>query len=450
MTPGRIGVVVRRMRVVVACVVALLVALAAGVENGHACSCALPNPRAAIVSGDGAFVGTLRARRETDRAAVLTFSVEKALKGPIGTTVEVVTSSNSAACGVELAIGARTGLVLERSGGAWRGSLCWQFDSEELLAAGSPLPAPNGRGPVALVVGAELGNVRLLALDARGRTLAYGNGTGRANLVSFCPDRLRLVEIASTATGTGSLLVVREARTLRTVRRQVLRLPTFRYPQRLRCPDSAGASVLLFARGGRASATRSALYRIRQRRVRAIWEGTAYDGALSSSTAYLSAARRGRQLIAIDATTGRVRPLAVLPGATTALALDERAERLAGIRDRRAGPSELVVGRPRSAQPHPTAAGPESRRRRREVHWLPGSRLLYLPSWGAGAARVLDATLQTSSRFRWNAASGAVVVDEVFGIDQTLSLYRAELPSGPQRAARRLPCRPSLIVSARG
>ena len=121
--------------------------LAGGVESGQACSCALPDPRAALAQADGAFVGTLVSRREGDQTTVLTFSVEKALKGAIGRTVEVSTASNSAACGIEVRTGTRVGLVVERRGGTWSGYLCWQFDPDELLAAAKPLPAPNGRGP---------------------------------------------------------------------------------------------------------------------------------------------------------------------------------------------------------------------------------------------------------------------------------------------------------------
>jgi hypothetical protein len=429
-------------------VVLVAATLAAAVEPARACSCALPNPRAALTQADGAFVGKLLSRRDGDQRAVLTFSVERALKGAIGKTVEVVTASNSAACGIELRTGARTGLVLERRDGAWQGSLCWQFDPDELLAAASPLPAPDGQGPVVLVLGAELGDVRLIALDAQGRTLAYGRGGGRTLHVSFCPGRRRLVEIASTTSGTGTMLVVRETRTLRTLRRQELRLPTFRYAQRLRCQDRAGTSAILFARGGRDSATRSALYRIRENRLRTVWEGSAYDAALSPSVAYLSAGRRGRQLVALDLSTRRVRLVAELPAAASGLEVDDREAWLAAIGNQGPGRSDIVAVELDTGL---VRARTISRRQvQGQLAWLPSGRLLFLPAWGAGLARVLDPTLRVRSQFAWNAASGAVAGPDVFGIDNTLSLSRAQLPSGPQRAVRRLPGRASLIVSAAG
>ena len=117
-----------------------LVTLAAGVEAGRACSCALPDARAALAQSDGAFVGRLVSRREADQRAILTFSVERTLKGSLGSTVEVVTASNGAACGIELRTGTRVGLVLDRRAGAWNGHLCWQFQPLELVTAALPLP----------------------------------------------------------------------------------------------------------------------------------------------------------------------------------------------------------------------------------------------------------------------------------------------------------------------
>lgn len=436
------------MKPLAAVVVLFAASLAALVDAGQACSCALPNPRAALAQADGAFVGRLVSRRDSGQRAILTFSVDRALKGSIGSTVEVVTASNSAACGIELRSGARTGLVLERRGGRWHGYLCWQFDPEELLAAASPLPPPTGRGPVALVLGAELGDVRLLALDAHGRTLAYGRGGGRTLLASVCPGRQRLVELVSPTSGTGTSLVVRDTRTLRTLQRQPLRMPAFRSAQRLRCQDRSGTSSVLFARGGRDSATRSAVYRIRGSRQGIAWEGSAHDAAIGATSAYLSAGRRGRQLVVVDLATGRVRLIAELPVAATSLAVDDRQTWLAGIRNRGAGPSDIVAVALSTGR---TRTRTISRRDvQGQLAWLPAGRLLFLPAWGTVPARVLDTSLSERSRFAWNAASGAVFGRTVFGIDLTPTLSSAPLPGGPQRAVRRLPGRASLIVAATG
>jgi hypothetical protein len=105
------------VKALLACILVLgAAALSAGVEQGRACSCALPDPRGALAQADGAFVGKLVSRRLEAQAAVLTYRVERALKGAIGATVEVKTASNGAACGIEAPVGTRVGLVLDRRG----------------------------------------------------------------------------------------------------------------------------------------------------------------------------------------------------------------------------------------------------------------------------------------------------------------------------------------------
>jgi hypothetical protein len=184
-----------------ACVVALLAVLAFSVEPASACSCVQPDSWAILKQADGAFVGSLVERREAGQGrAVLTFSVERAVKGRIGETVEVTTADNGAACGIESPIGQRVGLFLDRQANRWFGHLCWQVSPEDLLAA-AVLPAPNGNGAPALFVGGRFGPARTLALDARGRTLAYGMGSGNALQHSPCPGGTRVAELVQRGSG---------------------------------------------------------------------------------------------------------------------------------------------------------------------------------------------------------------------------------------------------------
>ena len=426
------------MRALLACVFVLLAAtLAGGVESGQACSCALPDPRAALVQADGAFVGTLVRRREGDQTVVLTFSVEKALKGAIGRTVDVSTASNSAACGIEVRTGTRVGLVLERGGGAWRGYLCWQFDPDELLAAALPLPRPNGHGPVALVVGGGFGESRLAALDSRGRTLAYGQGTGRVALLGLCPGGRRLAEIAFV--GSGQKLVIRATRTLDIVRRQAVSLPRGKYAQRLACEDPAGASVLVFSTSG--------LYRVTNGRLRPLWTGAAYDAAITPQQAYVSAGAHHRALLHVDTRTGRTRLVATLPGRIGAMVLNDAGTALAGLRSRIGRRSEIVRVDLETRSPRVTAVRLPRADESGQLFWLSTGRLLFVSVYGSETSRVLDASLRTRSRFRWRVTSAAVTGSHAYGIDVTRSLQRVELSSGSAHVVRQLPGRPSVILS---
>ena len=91
---------------------------------------------------DGAFVGTLLERREPAAAPVqssadpvtLVFRVEQVYKGDIDSRVAVVTARDGASCGLEVEVGERMGLLLDRAGGEWRSGLCSQVEPAEFLA----------------------------------------------------------------------------------------------------------------------------------------------------------------------------------------------------------------------------------------------------------------------------------------------------------------------------
>jgi hypothetical protein len=337
--------------------------------------------------------------------------------------------------------------VLERRDGAWHGHLCWQFAPAELLTAALPLPAPNGRGPVALIVGAGVGDTRLIALDRRGRTLAYGRGGGRAGLVSVCPGRKRLAELAYT--GARSTLAIRATRTLRIVRRQAVALPGGRYAQRLACEDGAGTGVVVFARGPLGdSPAKAALYRLTESRLVALWNGAAFDAGISPSAAYLSAGMSGRTLLRVDLRSSRTRRMGTLPGSAMSLAPNAGETLLAGVVGGPGRPSQVVRVDLTRKPGKVTAARLAGGEVYGQVFWLPAGRLLFVPAYGGTAAHVFDRSLRTQSRFPWTAGQAALVGSTVFGTDQSFSLFRADLPSGPQRVARRLPGRPTLLVSA--
>ncbi|MGH3137971.1 MAG: hypothetical protein ACRDPV_15915 [Gaiellaceae bacterium] len=416
--------------------------LAAAVEPARACSCIPPDPRSYLEKADGAFVGRLVSRREADQGrAVLTFSVERAVKGKIGDTVEVTTANNGAACGIETSVGRRIGLFLMRERDGWVGHLCWQVDPADLLAAAA-LPAPNGKGPVALFVGGRFGPARTIALDAKGRTLAYGLGAG--GLLSPCPGRQRLAQIG------GDELVLRDARTLQVIRRQPFQLPGKRLPIASLCEDSAGSSVVIFAEWARGDAPfRAAIYRLEGSRLKVVWQGTAYLSSLNPGIAYLRSGAAANRLVSVDLKTGRVVPLAWLR-LNASLVPDATGKLLAGVAYQLVERSRVVLldltTRPAKLRSSPLAAPEVSG----DLFWLPSGRLLFIPWYGRDTARVLDLTLRTRSKFRWIAEGSTLVGTTVFGIDRRGRLTSAKLPSGPQRLLRRLPGEPHLIVSAMG
>jgi hypothetical protein len=441
------------VRALALCVVVLVVAsLAAAVEPARACSCIPPDPWSYLEKADEAFVGRLVSRREADQGrAVLTFDVERAVKGKIGSTVEVTTANNGAACGIETSVGRRIGLFLVREGDGWVGHLCWQVAPEDLLAAAA-LPAPNGRGGAALFVGGRFGPARTLALDLKGRTLAYGVGAGKTWELSVCPGGRRVAEIAFL--GQGWELAIRDARNLQMIRRQALVMPGRRRPEELRCEDRAGSSVLIFARWWCCDAPyQSAIYRMRGRQLTAIWNGAAYAASLTSPVVYLCTLSQSGQclLLSLDPRSGRVATRQSLPMcACVSFVPDARDRRLAGVSSGIAGTSHIVLV---DLTRHPPKLRRTPLRREAasgEVYWLADGRLLFLPWYGGDTGRVLDANLGTRSRFRWIAGDTTLVGSTAFGVNTNRTLVAAKVPSGSQRVVRRLPGEPHVIVSASG
>lgn len=133
----------------------------------YACSC-VPAAAAEIVAqGDAAFVGTLTAKDapvqqgpfiSSGDPQVSHFAVETVIKGQLGSTTDVTSAMSPATCGLELAVGQRTGLVLRATGGGWSSSLCHQVEPEALLSLVAPAPAPPPP-PAAAPIAAPIASV---------------------------------------------------------------------------------------------------------------------------------------------------------------------------------------------------------------------------------------------------------------------------------------------------
>ena len=441
MTQLRNRGVSRSVRALAVCVVVLAVAsLAAAVEPARACSCIPPDPWSILPKADGAFVGRLVSRREVNEGrAVLTFRVERAVKGKIGTTVEVTTARNGGACGIETSVGRRIGLFLMRDGGGWTGHLCWQVAAEDLLAA-SALPAPNGKGSVAMFVGGRFGPARTLALDSNGRTLAYGMGTGNVVDFSVCPGGRRVAELVELdSPGLDStILAIRELPTLGLVRQQRLRL-AFAGP--VRCTSAEGNQVIVFVGSGPDLEQRARLLRLTSTSTTTIWRGWAFDASLTNRLIYVTELNDG--LLAVDPRSGSVTKPATLPAETHYLVPNRSRSRFASVVSTEGvGNPRLVVVDTRRRPGVRTLRIPNATG---SVLWLARDRLALLQN---PTALVFGSDLRVVSRFRWRAEHGALVGSTAFGVHRVGRLVSAKLPAGPTRLVRRLPGAPYLIVSA--
>ncbi|MGH3065376.1 MAG: hypothetical protein ACRDOF_03655 [Gaiellaceae bacterium] len=423
--------------------------LAAAVEPARACSCVPPDPWNLLKQTDGAFVGRLVSRRETDQGrAVLTFSVERVVKGEIAATVEVTTANNGGACGIETSVGRRIGLFLARENDGWVGHLCWQVSPQDLLAAAA-LPAPNGKGPVALFVRGRFGPARTLALDAKGRTLGYAVGSDNVRQVTACPGGQRIAELVYR--GSHHFVVTRELPTFWFVREQ--RLPRREYGvASLRCVDTLGERLALFSSNPDA---RGLLAQITPRSVTTLWRGSAFYASFWRNVAYVQAhGGRGTRIVTVDLRTSKTTPL----GSVRATGLYELAPNAAGTKlvgdsyeegCRTAPCAHLVVidlrPRPISARriPLPTECCGSA-------HWIPGDRFAYF-HFSGGPILVYTSALRRDGRISgWSAGDGVAIGRTMYGVTRGGTLIRADLTSGKVRVVRRLPGRASVIVAATG
>ena len=147
----------RRNPAVGALLVLLSLVLAA---DAYACSCRPVDLQRDLPTADGAFIGTVLERSVSGQAATYRFRVEQVYRGNVENRAEVVTPVGGAACGLELAVGDRVGLLLKRDGDVWRSGLCSQVDPADFLALtnvqDNTLPPINWGGIVVgvLVLGA--------------------------------------------------------------------------------------------------------------------------------------------------------------------------------------------------------------------------------------------------------------------------------------------------------
>ena len=96
--------------------------------------------------GPTAFVGTVTEALPVGGVGdrIVHFEVETVLAGEVPTEVDVTTANNSAACGIEAAVGSRMAVFASDNGGILSASLCSVADPEVAIAALGPGTAPSG------------------------------------------------------------------------------------------------------------------------------------------------------------------------------------------------------------------------------------------------------------------------------------------------------------------
>jgi hypothetical protein len=402
-----------------------------------ACSCAVPVLRDSLAEADAAFIGVRTAVEEGvggefGSTLVSTFRVEHDLKGNLEDEVYVISSAYGGSCGLEVGEGQRVGLFLHLTDEGWTSSLCSQADPRALLRAAEPLPQPDGRGPIRFLVGGNMGEARVMTLDAEGRTLAYGYGDGDTYDVDVCPGGKRSVESVSFD-GVGSL-VVRDLATLSIL--EEIRVVVTDHPSiyEVRCLDEE-ATHLLAADELKGDMR---IHEVIDGEPRIAFEakGPASGVELLEDIAYVSLARTfGR----VDIASSTFEPIVELPALTGGSArISPDGQWVAAVRYGGARPgepaSDIVLV--------PTAGGPVISEPlvfwndSGEVRWLPDGKLLFLPE-GEDVDRLaiyeVPSMEEVVGADDWYAGEAVIDGDMIIGLDYS-GLVRVEL--GVDQAAR--------------
>jgi hypothetical protein len=139
--------------------------------DAYACTCLPVDLERDLPKADGAMIGTVLERSVSGGTAGYRFRVEQIYKGDVEDRAVVFSAADGGACGLELAVGQRVGLLLTRDGDVWRSSLCQQVDPADFLALtkvqDNALPSFNWGG---IAVGVLVLGLGILALLRKRRT----------------------------------------------------------------------------------------------------------------------------------------------------------------------------------------------------------------------------------------------------------------------------------------
>ncbi|MDP9068901.1 MAG: hypothetical protein M3N53_11235 [Actinomycetota bacterium] len=416
------------------------VALLGSALPATACTCFSGDPYDALEASDGAFIGEFLFRRlaPDGYSAVYTFRVDEAIKGDLGDRIQVHSSAGGGSCGLAVTRGRDYGLLLEGSSQeGWSSGLCSQMSPGKLRQVARGLPPPDGEGPIELLVGGSLGPARVIALDAQGRTLAYGFGQGRAIGIDACPGSRRFVEIHLER--RRPRLAVRETASMEIVREQEL---TFEHSAwwgqsvtGLRCSDPEADEIVLTSADYQERYAQSFIWLLRNNETSLLYAGTAHVDAFRADRVYMREGKRGRVLSYFDLTERvRVRVARNLPPGT-GLSLSPDGTKLADVTGGDVGKLKLIdlsVDPPTVKEKRlgPGVAG--------SIVWLDDNTMVLLPgTYDNSKVLLFDLALRPTKTVpgHWYTLNNVLVGDTAYGAGWG-DVYRVRLPDGPAELLR--------------
>ena len=418
-----------------------------------ACSCASGDAREMLADADAAFIGDHVGSRpgeppsgSSDDDTIYTFDVAEEFKVDLPDPLDVHSAASGVSCGLEATPGKTYAYFLYLDDNdAWRSSLCLQVDPDELRKAAAPLPDPNGTNPIRFIAGGGYGEGRTVALDKRGRTLAYGYGKQDAGWIAACPGGQRSVEITYNFRDKVRLHV-RRLNKFQEVRRLTLPFDANSSSRRpavweVLCRDKWARSVLVFGTTYNKH-SRSRLIDVTPEGIETLHRGSAFGAHLTESNAYLKTGTNGRKLVRLTLSSGERHEIADLGPYLTAVAVDDDERFITAVKDSYgdgASAKLYLIG----IESGETLAARHIGRRQRgnsgETICLTEHRFLILPRGSDNSyGDIYNRRLERVGRFVWHGYGGVVWNGAAYGIDFGGRLLRANLPNGPMETQRKL------------
>ncbi len=439
-------------------------ALLLPVDPAKACSCYQGDPRDQLAAADGAIIGTFQESHPAVQPTpgfptssgddtIYTFAVDEAVKGEFSGTLEVHSAADGATCGLEVQPGQDYGLFLTEQEGQWHSNLCSQTSPDQMREAATDLPEPNGSGPPRFFIGGSFGEAQVIALDDKGRTLAYGAGGRDAQVIEMCPRGRHMVELAFSLEDGRAHLVVRRVKTLDVI--TDIELPYLsgkkfgsQYPISLSCITKDGSKVIVFSTDLATSRAHSFFVTYRGQSRRILNKGTAQAAEFNGDRAIVRDGKDGKTLALQELRPARRSVIGHIPGANPGpFGINAAGTKVAGIsyRSYDRPDAEAIAWVTDLRTSGVTSHTPRGIKGISEVLWW-GKKIVMVPYFGSVV--VLGPDLDRRTRFgEWHSNDAVVKGDFLYGVGDGV-LVKAQLPKGSVKTMRELPSPVTLSLSS--
>ncbi len=413
-------------------IVAVAIFLVATVTPAKACSCPTGDDRDALARADAAIIGTLISRSDSGGYATFRFTIDEEIKGDFAETVRVWKCQRGILLRPRRKGWATDRTLPVRLPHQGMGLVSVPADTSRRSTGGRQThAAPDGEGPIKMIVGGNWGEMGFFALDSEGRTLKYGQRPGGSSVGDVCPGSTHFLEVPWTGKRRW---VVRKTSTFEIV--DVVYPPRGAWPEQCLADDAS--RVLVPAIHYDEPISKSKLYRYEDGEFHLLYEGTSSGFEVVGERVYLTEGRYGRKIRVLDLTTGTKSFVARVPRYAQGVAVSPDETHLVTTTG---ADREKLISIDMTTSPATVQVKVHGIGRSGETYWIDNTRFVYLPGgYDNSKAKVFDADLALVKTFEgwWYTLDEEVTDGAAYGAGWGF-VFRAVLPGGPAEVLREFP-----------